>query len=234
MESVSPTDRHGRDAPDFFNLSGCEQLVRCPTHIAGNRLNLVMTDVPDIVDVFVGTTLGTSDHCIVRYVLRVEQSVPENNISSTVFLKHRTNLDNVRCAVRSFTWSNILKSADPLDAFDLAIGDIICRLVPTTVVLSGSGDRQWFDASCQRAYDAKQTAYHVWCGARSVDHWGRFMLARAEAQKVYGAARESHNQRTAAQEYSGSLDLSHKWRETLKGSIFGVKPSITALGCSIP
>ena len=57
LESVSPTDRHGRDALDFFNLSGCEQLVRCPTHIAGNRIDLVMADVPDIVDVFVGTPL---------------------------------------------------------------------------------------------------------------------------------------------------------------------------------
>ena len=57
LESVSPTDRHGRDALDFCNLSSCMQLVRCPTHIAGIRLDLVMTDVPDIVDVFVGTPL---------------------------------------------------------------------------------------------------------------------------------------------------------------------------------
>ena len=49
LESVSPTDRHGRDALDFGNLSGCEQLVLCPTHIAGKRLDLVMADVPDIV-----------------------------------------------------------------------------------------------------------------------------------------------------------------------------------------
>ena len=33
-ESVSLTDRHGHDALDFCNLSGCEQLVHCPTQIA--------------------------------------------------------------------------------------------------------------------------------------------------------------------------------------------------------
>ena len=54
LESVSPTDRHVRDALDFCNLSGCEQLVRCFTHIAGNKLDLVMTDEPDRVDVLVG------------------------------------------------------------------------------------------------------------------------------------------------------------------------------------
>ena len=36
---------------------------------------------------------------------------------------------------------------------------IIGTYVPTTVLHSRSGDNQWFDASCQRAYYAKQTAY---------------------------------------------------------------------------
>ena len=35
LESVSTTDQHGRTALNFYNLSGCEQLVRCSTHIAG-------------------------------------------------------------------------------------------------------------------------------------------------------------------------------------------------------
>ena len=121
---------------DICNLSSCEQLVRCPTHIAGNRVDIVMTDVPDIVDVFVDTPLGTSDHCFVSCVLLVEQYVPEYNIRCTIFLQHRTNCDNVRCAVRSFTWSTILTSTDPLDAFDQAIGEVIGRLVPTTVFRS--------------------------------------------------------------------------------------------------
>ena len=58
---------------------------------------------------------------------------PEYNIRSTVFLKHHTNFDNVRCAVRSFTWSTILKSANPLDVFDRAISKVIGRLVPIAV-----------------------------------------------------------------------------------------------------
>ena len=128
--------------------------MRCPTHIAG-RLDLVMTDFPDIVDVVVCTPLGTSQHCFVSCVLRVEQSVPEYNVRSTVFLKNRTNWDSVRSAVRSFTWSTILKSAYPLDAFDRAIGEVIGRYVPTTVLRGTSGDKQLLNASCWRAYDAE-------------------------------------------------------------------------------
>ena len=60
-------------------------LVSCPTQSAGNRLDLVMTDIPDIVDEVVSTPLGTSDHCFVSCMLRVEQSAPEYNVRSTVF-----------------------------------------------------------------------------------------------------------------------------------------------------
>ena len=85
------------------------------------------------------------------------------------------------------TWSIILKSADQVDVFDRAIGKVIGRLVPTTVLCSKSGDKQWFDASCQRAYDAKQTVYCAWCRACRADHWCRFVFARTVAQRVYGA-----------------------------------------------
>ena len=127
---------------------------------------------------------------------RVEQSVPEYNVRSAVFIKHCTNSDSVRGAVQSFTWSTILKSADPLVAFDRAVGEVIGRHVLTTVFRNTSGDKQWFYASCRRAHDAKQTAYCAWCGARNADHWGRFMLACAQAQRIYCAASKSHNERT--------------------------------------
>ena len=86
------------------------------------------------------------------------------------------------------TWSTILKSADALVAFDRAICEVNSRNVPTTV-LRRSADKQWFDASCRRAYDDKQTAYHVWCRARNAEHLSQFVLVRAKAQRVYGAAR---------------------------------------------
>ena len=100
---------------------------------------------------------------------------------STVFLKHRTNWDSVRSAVRSFTWSTILKSANRLVALDRAIGEVIGWYVSTIVLRSRYGDKQWFDAICLGAYDAKQNACHDWCRARHAEHWGLFVLANAEA-----------------------------------------------------
>ena len=191
------------------------------THITGNRFDLVITNVSDIVGVVVCTPLGTPDHCFDCCVFRVEQSVPEYNVRSTFFLKHCTNWDSVSSAVRNFTWCTILKSADPLVASDRAISEVVGRYVPTTVLRSKSGDNQWFDASCWRALDAKQTTYHAWCRACNAEHWGQFVFALAVAQRVYGAARESHNERTRnTPKHSTS---SHKWWERLQDSIFGVK-----------
>ncbi len=62
LESVSPTDSHGLAALDFANVSLCSQLVVGPTHLAGNRLDLVLTDVQDIEKVTTMAPLGTSDH----------------------------------------------------------------------------------------------------------------------------------------------------------------------------
>ena len=56
------TDAHGRAAYDFVNLTNCSQLVRGPTHVAGGTLDLVMSDVPELVDVVVGSSIGASDH----------------------------------------------------------------------------------------------------------------------------------------------------------------------------
>ena len=43
--------------------------MRCPTHTAGYRLDLVMTDASEIVDVFVGTTLPITALSVVCFML---------------------------------------------------------------------------------------------------------------------------------------------------------------------
>ena len=68
LGSVSPTDGHGRDALSFCTLSACTQLVQTPTHAAGNRLDLLLTNVPDVARVSVPSPhpLGTSDHSVIE------------------------------------------------------------------------------------------------------------------------------------------------------------------------
>ncbi len=71
LASVFLTDSHGRAAFDFANDSGFFffQLVTGPTHLAGSRLDLALTDVPDVVKVTTMAPLGTCDHSVIVFNL---------------------------------------------------------------------------------------------------------------------------------------------------------------------
>ena len=58
------TNRHGVAAFDFSTVSGCDQLVVGPTHARGGTIDLLMTNVPDLVRVAVVAPIGNSDHSI--------------------------------------------------------------------------------------------------------------------------------------------------------------------------
>ena len=66
------TNRHGVAAFDFAIVSACDQLVICPTHARGATLDLLMTDVPDLVRVAVVAPIGNSDHSSLSAVISMD------------------------------------------------------------------------------------------------------------------------------------------------------------------
>ena len=54
------TNHHGVAAFDFATVSGCDQLVVGSTPTRGGTLDLLMTDVPDLVRVAVVAPIGNS------------------------------------------------------------------------------------------------------------------------------------------------------------------------------
>ena len=55
------TNHHGVVAFDFATVYGCNQLVIGPTHAHGRTLDLMMTDVPDLVWVAAVAPIDNSD-----------------------------------------------------------------------------------------------------------------------------------------------------------------------------
>ena len=70
------TDNYGVAAFDVATVSGCDQLVVGPTHARGGTLYLLMTDVPDLVQVAVVAPIGNSDHSSLSGVISMAQAVP--------------------------------------------------------------------------------------------------------------------------------------------------------------
>ena len=85
------TNRHGVAAVDFATVSGCDQLVVGPTHARGGTLDLLMTDVPDLVRVAVVAPIGNSHHSSLSAVISMAQAVSNLCVSRKVFLKHQVN-----------------------------------------------------------------------------------------------------------------------------------------------
>ena len=79
LGSSTRTDNHGLNAHLFCTQSGSQQLVMGPTRYnPDNCLDLVMTNVPDVVSVAVGAPIGlTSDHSHLSIRVAVQQVVPQ-------------------------------------------------------------------------------------------------------------------------------------------------------------
>ncbi len=85
LNSIFPTNQHGRGALDISNLSGCEQIVQSPTHAPGNCLDLLFTDAPSAVTVQVVSPLGSTDHSGLSFNIQTSFSVPDEPVSRSVF-----------------------------------------------------------------------------------------------------------------------------------------------------
>ena len=100
-------DRHGVAALDFATVSGCDQLVIGLTHARGGTLDLLMTDVTDLVRVAVAAPLGRSDHSSLSIAISMAQAIPNLCVSRRVLLKHRVNWTAVCDAIGVLPWQSI-------------------------------------------------------------------------------------------------------------------------------
>ena len=103
---------------DFVTVSDCDQLVVGPTHACGGTLDLLMTDVPDLVRVAVVAPIDNSDYSTLSAVISMAQAVPNLCASWKVFLKHQVNWNTVCGAIRELPWRNIWLSDNPFEVLN--------------------------------------------------------------------------------------------------------------------
>ena len=82
------TNSHGVAAFDFATVSGCGQLVVGPTHARGGILDLLITDIPDLIWDANVAPIGNADHSSFSAVISTAKAVPNLCVSRNVFLKH--------------------------------------------------------------------------------------------------------------------------------------------------
>ena len=222
--SSNSTDRHGVAALDFANLSDCVQLIDVPTHTSDNCLDLLLTDVPGVVDAVVNPPLGSSDHSVVSFKLKLTFETPNIQFARTVFLKSRADWDG---AVRDFgniRWSGIFHDPNPMDKLNTELVGIVNRRVPTKIIRSRLRDKVWFNDDCRVAFQDKQTAYNLWSRNRSRLLWEDYVRVRDHAQSVNEAARRVYNDKI--RDTLAEASHSNKWWSSLKNFLFGIDSAL--------
>ena len=108
------TNRHAVSAFAFATVSSCDQFLVGPTHARGGTLDLLMTDVTDLVLVAVVRPIGNSDHSSLSAVISMALAYPNLCVSRKVFLKHQVDCNTVCGAIRELPWCNIWLYDNPV------------------------------------------------------------------------------------------------------------------------
>ena len=227
LNSVSPTDRHGVSALDFSDTIGCEQLVIGSTHVSGNLLDLLLTDVSGVVQVETIAPLGTSDHRGLSCKVQLSFPIPNFTITRQVILRSRINWDGIYRAFNSIVWREIYNAPCPISALNLVLLDIILRFVPFKTLRGRAHDKAWFNDRCHQAYRDKHAAYNLWASNRTRLCWENYVDMRNTANMIYREAEYNYN--AHLRDILAGTSQPHKWWSALKTSLFGIEPSIPPL-----
>ena len=143
------TNLHGVAAFDFATVSGCDQMVIGPTHTRGGTLDLLMTDVPDLVSVATVAPIGNSDYSSLSVVISMAQAVPNLCVNRKVFMKHQANWNTVCGTILELLWHNIWLSDNPVEVFNEHLSLLDGSYVPTMVIrVRYNNNEPWFDDQC--------------------------------------------------------------------------------------
>ena len=219
----SVTNQHGRSALEFCTSSDCIQLIEEPTHISGNRLDLVFTDVPAIVETKVCENLGSSDHSSLRMEISVNQYVPNATIEKTVWLKSRGNWAALKHCCQNLNISNVISNANPMHKLNSMLMAMCERYIPRKIIKIRTNDQPWFDDNCRRAYHDKQTKFNLWRRNRSQQNFECFVESRRVANRIYHSAERNYN--ASLKQKLEEITQPHLWWTKLKSSIFGSNTS---------
>ena len=226
--SVSSTNNHGHATFNFALLSGCEQLVAGATHTSENRLNLILTNVPGIIEVSVIPLVGFSDHSLLSCIVSTAAHIPIVSVSRHVFLKSRADWDGIRNDLKNINWNAIYKANCPITYFNEALTNIISSRIPSKVIKSKLKDKHEQTSSSNMIFVFKLVAINnqlIVFGHKSDLCWNNYKLAQDHANSVYDDAMRDY--KTYLETLSNATQPHRLW-SALKFSLFGSDSSIPA------
>ena len=137
------TIRHCVTAFDFATVSGSVDCRPDPCTLK-NTLDLLMTDVNDLVWVsFVAPTCN-SDHASLSAIISMAQAVQNLCVSRKAFPKHQVNCNRVCDAIQDLPIRNIWFADNPVEVLNEHLLLLVGRFVSSTVIDVRNKDKPWY------------------------------------------------------------------------------------------
>ena len=126
---------------NFLHEQNLTQLIKSPTHIYGNTLDLFFTNnTQTVLDVKVSEPFAlTCDHNTIEMTLALPKSRPPLKTSKRNF--YRANYDSINTFLNSYNWSDILNGTSDINIAYKQFSDIVQLSVEEFVPCSKSGKK---------------------------------------------------------------------------------------------
>ena len=115
------------------------------THLDGGVLNLVLTDVPDIVGVRIGSPIETLDHSTVFIYAVLKTPIPHFVCRQEVYLKNSVDWELTRGNKKGLNCKEIIMFPCPVSSLNKALLRVLRDRAPKRAIVVKAGDKPLFE-----------------------------------------------------------------------------------------
>ena len=172
-----------------------EQLVTFSTHIRGNRLDLLLTNIPErVVNVQEAGRLGHSDHTMI--LAQVTTNRAETRKAKEQLDWHRADWDSMRAAMANINWREELDGKSGSEAWT-SLRDHLNGVVNENVPLRRRRNQNrpaWLTKEILCAIRRKK---RLWTKARQGENRDEYMKEEKKVRRMIRNAKRKHEKRLA-------------------------------------
>ena len=219
LQSKLPTNQPGKDTLSLCTTHGLTQLVNGPTHKDGNRLDLIMCDMPNICsEVHITPQVGSSDHYLLSTSIALSP-IQEPTAPRKVWLYSKANWNGLREELSSTNWEEMLKANDPELActnVTKVIQQAMQNHIPRKTHKCFLGKPEWYNEACEKAQLKKLKTWRQFKANQTPENRFRYNQARNGYTYVSRKAMSDHKNRVKEKMTNGLKKGSKCWWWTAK------------------
>jgi len=219
LQSKAKTNAPGRKTLTLCTTHGLSQLVKGPTQIKGNRLDLIMSDIPNLCsEIEIDAQVGKSDHYLLCTSIALSP-IQETTAPRMVWLYSKADWDGLRAELAGTNWDQKLNPDNPEQSCTDTTNTILQAMenhIPKKRLKSFVRKPEWYNEACEKAQLKKLKTWRQWKANKTPEHRFRYNQARNGYTYTSRKAMSDHKNRVKEKMTSGLKKGSKHWWWTAK------------------